>query len=874
MRSAACLCVSFASLLLLGGAVPAESQVSRNLSPREAALKAEARPGPELQHEIARRLAQVVPVHMVAPLWQLGASTTTDLYVINTFSEPIDLGVSALDPKGRELASTVLTVEPARHRVLPIASLVGSSPVGVSSQGSLRLDYVGDKDMLQAWVVRRDAGGVTEVPLKKVSADTERQLTSFWDLRRSSPRGRQDVQFWLVNGGTETLPFRIETTGPERLGRVVYSGVLQPGEQRAWEPRGAGVSAAHGVVNFVHDGTPGALAVAGFVQGRGVLATLPIATPEMRLLSPRYDAVRVPFFHELLLGLGEGVVTLANTADRAQNVAVQIFATGVMAGTLLGEAEVEVRPGEARSVELGNVLRPQEALSSETARVTVRGELPGLLVEGLSRSYLTGETIELSFFPREKVHPNGSYPVPDPKRFRVSTRLVNLSEEDSRIVGQVSWNGGTYSVGPVVIPPGSSHEVDFRQMAALGEEDIAKRTLPASFSGGFFHWTVQGGGTEIIARTEVAPDGGLDTFGFNCFGCCFESSKGAVLPSSTTFATGSSAPFEGVEFIDSCSGTMGPYTPVGAAWSYASPFTWNGTTVSASAPDSQSLSFSAMGHRTTLQLPCSEIPITIFGAGPATATKVTVLGVSLPNNQVQIRLEPAGMSGTLEVKLTGPSQRVLVNTTYASGDHTIGFGNLASYSAGQEFTQVRATWTVNGKAASGTSNYHFKALGSYNHTRYNVPVSNQCTGSLVNFCYFTGDCINVASCTVHQTAQAPSSWITEIEENGSGYHTVLGFVTGESFCSHPGACAHTFRKVTNPCPSCNGLPLTPGATVAINRFNPNLSCGDQVFVDTIGVVRVTDYGGGLTNTQLDHYIGTSGCNQASTIGSRATFLLQ
>ena len=148
---------------------------------------------------------------------------------------------------------------------------------------------------------------------------------------------------------------------------------------------------------------------------------------------------------------------------------------------------------------------------------------------------------------------------------------------------------------------------------------------------------------------------------FNCFGCCFESSRAAVLPSSTTFATGSSAPFEGVEFIDSCSGTMGPYTPVGAAWSYTSPFTWNGTTVSASAPDSQSLSFSAMGHRTTLQLPCSEIPITIFGAGPATATKVTVLGVSLPNNQVQIRLEPAGMSGTLEVKLTGIMNTAGVN---------------------------------------------------------------------------------------------------------------------------------------------------------------------------------------------------------------------
>ena len=872
MKLLTVFCTSFVALMLVAVTATASDE-SPGLTPREVALATHGTPGPAMRQETVRRLAQAMPVRMVAPVWHVGPSTSSDLYVINTFSEAVDAEVRVLDPRGRVVGAAFLTVEPARHRVLSIASLVGSSPVGGPSQGSLRLDFVGDGDMLQAWVVRSDSGGVTELALKKVSVDRDRQLTSFWDLRRTPSRGGEDVRFWLVNGGVEALPYRVEAGRPGRLGRVLDAGVLQPGEQRIWEPRGAGISSTHGVVTFVHEGAPGSLAVAGLVQGRGVVASLPIVTPEMRALLPKYDAVRVPFFSAVRAGLGEAVVTMVNTADRAQSVAVQVFAARD-GGGLLGAGTLEVTSGEVRSVDLGSLLNHQEVLSPDGAHVAIRGELPGLLVSGLARSHLTGETTELSFFPREKVHPSGSYPVPDPKRFDVSTTLVNLGTEESRIVGQVSWDGGTYSIGPVVIPGGGSHTVDFRRLAALGDKDIAERLLPSSFSGGFFHWTVQSGGTELIARTEVSPQGGRDAFGFNCFGCCFEMSRGAVLPSSTTFAAGASSPFEGVEFIDTCSGTMGPYTPYGPTLSYEAPFSWNGTTVSASGPDTQSLSFSAPGHRTTLQLPCSEILITIFAAGPATATKVTILGVSLPNNQVRVRLEPAGMSGTLEVKLTGGSQRVLANTTYASGDHTIGFGNLSSYSAGQEFTQVKATWTVNSQAASATSNYHFKVLGIYNHTQYNTPGSGQCSGSSLNFCYFTGDCVNVQSCSVHQTSQAPSSWVTEVEENGSGFHLQLGFVSREEFCAPPGTCGHTFRRVTGPCPFCNGLPLTPGATVAINGFNPDLSCGDRVFVEGVGEVQVTDHGGGLAIQQLDHYVGISGCNQASTIGSRATFLLQ
>ncbi len=860
-------CTSFLFAVAAEGATRGEQRPT----PREIALKAAEAPDPAFLEGIASRLAQAVSVRMVAPLWEVGRGRSTDLWVINAFGEPIDATVQLLDAEGGVVSSALLTVEPARHLILSLGSLVGSS-VGRLEQGSLRLDFMGDPDMLQAWVVRSGPNGVSELALKKVSADTERRLTSFWDLRRFPWPGDQEVGFWMVNGGSDALSYRIETGSPAWSARVLDTGLLQPGEQRRWEPRGGAISSTHGVVSFVHEGAPGSLAVAGFVEGRNVLAALPVVTPEASLVSPEYHAVRLPFVTAIRSGLGEAVVILANTADRAQSVTVQVVASADDS-FLLAANEVEIRPGEVRTVELKALAPPQEVPESDGARVVVRGELPGLLVTGVARNDLRGETAELAFFPKDKAHPNGSYPLPDPGRFAVSTTLVNLGPVDSRIVGQVSWHGGTYSIGPIVIPAGASYTVDFRSLATRGTLDLAERTLPPSFENGFFHWTVQGGSTQLIARTEVRPDGAGDAFGFNCFGCCSERSRGAVIPSSTTFPYYATGGLEGVEFVDTCSGTMGPYSLYQPSYQYAWPLSWNGTTVSASAPDSQSLLFTATGHKITIMLPCSETAITIYGAGPATALKVTVLDISLPANRISVRLEPAGMSGSLKVYLAGTAQKVLVNTTYSSGDHSIGFGNLGSYTAGQVYDHVVAEWTVNGKTASGSQHYKFKALGSYNHTQYNTPASGQCSGSPVGFCYFTGDCINVQSCTVYHTAQAPSGWVNEVEENGAGYHSQLGFMGREGFCLYPGACGHTLRQESSPCPSCSGMSVVAGMTVAANKMNQDLPCGSRVFVDGVGVVQVTDHGGGLAVKQLDHYVGISGCNQASTIGYRATFLL-
>ena len=57
--------------------------------------------------------------------------------------------------------------------------------------------------------------------------------------------------------------------------------------------------------------------------------------------------------------------------------------------------------------------------------------------------------------------------------------------------------------------------------------------------------------------------------------------------------------------------------------------------------------------------------------------------------------------------------------------------------------------------------------------------------------------------------------------------------------------------------------MTINKTVAVQEYHPLLNCGDNVYVRTVGVVTVADFGGRMAhgNNQLDHYSGVSGCNR-------------
>jgi len=247
---------------------------------------------------------------------------------------------------------------------------------------------------------------------------------------------------------------------------------------------------------------------------------------------------------------------------------------------------------------------------------------------------------------------------------------------------------------------------------------------------------------------------------------------------------------------------------------------------------------------------------------------VSISSASIPDDRITVELAPSGIWGTLMVQLFGGTTHTVYQSTEAGGTHNISFNipNLPN----SEFTGIQATWWAEGQSPSATYSYHFKVLGDYTHSQYNSPDEQRCSGTAQQFTYVTNMTCLAIDCgaATTQNANGRSQWLSEVNENGSGLHTTLGIVSRESQCT----ARAPYRNTGQPCPSCGGT-LTPYQGVARNASNQDLPCNATVYVHGVGLRTVKDTGGGLVLTQLDHYIGVSGCDEASNYPPSKTIRL-
>lgn len=282
--------------------------------------------------------------------------------------------------------------------------------------------------------------------------------------------------------------------------------------------------------------------------------------------------------------------------------------------------------------------------------------------------------------------------------------------------------------------------------------------------------------------------------------------------------------------------------------------------------------------KTPANLPENRLPCTAFIEVIVFRAKLISADVTT-SKQIQIRLEPANLSGILKLELVDPDSHVIREVVRSGSSAIITESFSIPALAIGEYKTVRATWTINGSSAFSSLPYHIEILGDYYQTRYNTPTIMQCDPYPFTWIELTrGGCTTpVYDCDNPRQFTVPDLFWREIAENGSGYispvyistdgSSIDTYLSIEWMCPNPthptwANPARRFRQVPQPCPACPGSVVTINKTVAVQEYHPLLSCGDNVYVHTVGVVTVTDFGGGLAhgNNQLDHYSGVSGCN--------------
>lgn len=225
----------------------------------------------------------------------------------------------------------------------------------------------------------------------------------------------------------------------------------------------------------------------------------------------------------------------------------------------------------------------------------------------------TGEVAEFALLPQVKAHESGTYPLPNLEENTVIATFVNVGDSPTEVLGHVDWEGGSYAIAPFMVSPGGSYRLDINSLALSGGPDLLGRTLDPHLQRGFFQWSSRLGSAALLARTEIFPLTSVDFYGFNCFGCCPEKVWGGTIPSVIAFDLGETPSFTASQWIETCTGTMGPYPAWSPTLAYTGPLSWNGQSISASDYTGQDVSFTA--SESVVQVTCTTREVRFGGTG-------------------------------------------------------------------------------------------------------------------------------------------------------------------------------------------------------------------------------------------------------------------
>lgn len=582
------------------------------------------------------QLALARPVSLVSPFFGAGGDAEGYLYLVNVFAAPIEVAVLAYDDQGNQYPLDTTIVGPASYRSLPLESLLGSLPV---EPGTLEIQFEGSVSMIEAWTVMQAGNHVVEWRFFRVGQTVGRTLGSFWDARQI--RGDLRPVYYLSNISQMPVSFTAEWgQGEEVTERLEH--VLPARGRTILRPQQPGEKTRSGWIRVEHDGEPGALVALGFLEGTSdataqasFLSQLPVYDGVGTGASTEFHAIRVPLTAvRRIRALGEetspsgeravpvrSVLALHNASpflSQLVTISLEDFETGAE----LASVRRLLGPQEVQSQDLGAMLRGSSLspIDLGTVRLRVQGGTDDLKLWAVSVAP-TGEVFDVEVFRREEGNLNGLYALPALEYNEVVDTLVNLGEETAHIRAQVYWESGSYSLPPIEILPGHSHQIDLDEVARLQVPDILGRTLDPELHRGYFQWVTQRGSHEILHRMEIRPRKGWDVFGFKYNTCCRRVSVGDLIPGTAILDFGVSGPFIASEYVYTCTEIMGPYNAFITQLNYSSPLSWDGFNAISSTDTSQIASFVGAGQE-VIDDPfdgCIPQQIQIFDDGPTFA---------------------------------------------------------------------------------------------------------------------------------------------------------------------------------------------------------------------------------------------------------------
>lgn len=565
----------------------------------------------KVQELAAQRLAAAQPVSLSSAFYCIIDTVESEVFVTNVFSAAIDFEISAFNPAGERYRVGSYTVAPRRHVRVSLTEALHAADTSFEA-GSLAIDFNGDLLMLEAWLVMSSGEGPREQfiewPFTRLGENKNHLISSFWDTRLLPPKTKPTYRLANAADYPATYTLRIGrgqrtlfTQRYEIAPRSVVS--LNPAQQIAEGPAGW--------IRVDHSEPGDVLSAVGWLSlgppgQTPFLATLPIDTTEptglpvarhslgLSLEQPRTadQASRAPG----VAAIGRSVLSLHNSGTEPQELEIGLL--DFETGEEIARSKRVVAPGEISSLDLARYFRRSMADRSGLRQVRARiwgGDDTLRLWAG--KVSADGIVTDLTFMADTEANASGLYALPALEDHEIVNTLINLGDAPASVRAQISWEGGTYALPPITIDPGATYQLDIGAIAAEKGQDLLGRSLDPNYSSGYLQWVTNGGSSAILDRLEIRKkDGGSrDLFGFRYRSCCTRAAFPGLIPGGVIFPAGSSTGLLACEYINSCTGILGPYNASIISLTYSAPASWNGVTVSASNETSQQVSFEALG---------------------------------------------------------------------------------------------------------------------------------------------------------------------------------------------------------------------------------------------------------------------------------------
>lgn len=289
---------------------------------------------------------------------------------------------------------------------------------------------------------------------------------------------------------------------------------------------------------------------------------------------PRFEAIRIPWSYDSSDIVKAVNLFLFNTGDDSEMVLVQLV--DQRSGALVSSTAVSLEGRQITSVDLSKTMGVQ---LTRNQRIRIEGSSPNLQVRG---SVVTqkDEVMDITLHSALNAHKSGTYPIPDLSQHEVITSIINLGNAPSTIAAQYFWDGGTFAVPIISIPPQGYAEINPQALLNAATQDMLHRKLDRNAKHLLLKWMVWSGSQDLIGRTIVRPLVGNDEYGFNCGSCCWQIPEADMQPSGEVeVGMYESVALTSVIYWDTCSGMLGPWYVQPNSMSVPWPFSWDSQTL-------------------------------------------------------------------------------------------------------------------------------------------------------------------------------------------------------------------------------------------------------------------------------------------------------